>query len=83
MKDLRPTEVQQVQRPVAPNALQVEDLGAEPMVVESEWKVIRVNTDIEQMTYGVGNELTFLRGRRYRVPKDLYAWLESRGVVYH
>jgi hypothetical protein len=53
------------------------------MTVESEWRVIRVNTDIEDMTFGIGNQLTFLRGRRYRVPRDLYNWLESRGVVYH
>jgi hypothetical protein len=77
------TETQQVPKLTRPNALQVEDLGAEPMVVDQEWRVIRVNTDIEQMTYGAGNDLTFLRGRRYRVPRDLYDWLESRGVVYH
>jgi len=83
MKDLRPTETQQQARPTPTNSMEVVDLGEEPMTVEEEWKVIRVNTDIEQMTYGVGNEYTFLRGRRYRVPKHLYQWLESRGVVYH
>ena len=35
------------------------------------------------MTYGAGTMYTFERGRRYRVPRDLYEWLESRGVVYH
>jgi len=83
MKDLRPTEIQQQQKPVAPNALEVQDLGPEPVTVESEWRVIRVNTDVEEMTYGIGNTYTFLRGRRYRVPLHLYQWLESRGVVYH
>jgi hypothetical protein len=83
MKDLQPTQTQQAPKAMAPNALEVQDLGPEPITVEEEWRVIRVNTDIEQMTYGVGNDLTFLRGRRYRVPRDLYDWLESRGVVYH
>jgi|SRR5215467_296687 len=84
MKSLQEVQPQQQPRPVAPNSLEVEDLGVPPPVtVEDEWRVIRVNTDIEEMTYGVGNHMTFLRGRRYRVPKHLYDWLESRGVVYH
>lgn len=83
MKDLQAVQTQQVPKVMAPNALEVQDLGPEPITVEEEWKVIRVNTDIEDMTYGAGNNLTFLRGRRYRVPRDLYDWLESRGVVYH
>jgi hypothetical protein len=83
MKDLQPVQTQQAPKVVTPNALEVQDLGPEPITVEEEWRVIRVNTDIEEMTYGAGNTLTFLRGRRYRVPQDLYNWLESRGVVYH
>lgn len=83
MSDLRTTETQPRAKPPATNPMEVVDLGEEPVTVEEEWKVIRVNTDVEQMTYGVGNEYTFLRGRRYRVPKHLYQWLESRGVVYH
>jgi hypothetical protein len=83
MKSLQEVQPQQKPNPVAPNPMEVEDLGNVPVTVEDEWKVIRVNTDIEEMTYGVGNHMTFLRGRRYRVPKHLYDWLESRGVVYH
>lgn len=83
MRDLRTTETQPQAKSPVTNPMEVVDLGEEPVTVEEEWKVIRVNTDIEQMTYGVGNEYTFLRGRRYRVPKHLYQWLESRGVVYH
>jgi hypothetical protein len=83
MKDLQDIQTQQRTKPQMSNVLEVQDLGPEPVVVEDEWRVIRVNTDIEEMTYGAGNTLTFLRGRRYRVPRDLYNWLESRGVVYH
>jgi hypothetical protein len=83
MKNLQAVGVQQQARPQPTNPLEVIDLGDEPVTVEEEWKVIRVNTDIEQMTYGIGNEYTFVRGKRYRVPFHLYQWLESRGVVYH
>jgi len=79
----QPTEVQQKPKTVAANVMEVHGGDDEPVTVESEWRVIRVNTDIEQMTYGIGNTYTFLRGHRYRVPFHLYQWLESRGVVYH
>jgi hypothetical protein len=83
MKDLRDLQTQQQPRPVPSNPLEVVDLGPEPITVDDEWRVVRVNTDIEEMTYGVEHTYTFLRGRRYRVSRDLYDWLESRGVVYH
>jgi hypothetical protein len=83
MKDLRDLETQQKDKPVAPNPMEVMDLGAEPITVEDEWRVIRVNSDVDEMTYGAGNTLSFLRGRRYRVPRGLYEWLESRDLVYH
>jgi hypothetical protein len=83
MKDLRDLETKQQNRPERHNVLEVQDLGSEPITVDDEWKVIRVNTDVEDMTYGAGTNYTFERGRRYRVPRDLYDWLESRGVVYH
>jgi hypothetical protein len=83
MKDLRDLGTKQEEKPVPTNAMEVVDLGSEPITVEDEWRVIRVNSDVEEMTYGAGNTLTFLRGRRYRVPKGLYDWLESRDLVYH
>lgn len=83
MKDLKDLETKQQAKPVASNPMEVQDLGPEPITVEDEWRIVRVNTDIEEMTYGVENTYTFLRGRRYRVPSHLYDWLESRGVVYH
>jgi hypothetical protein len=77
-----PTQTQQQPQPDRSNVMEVQgDPGV--MIVEKEWKVIRVNTDIEDMTYGAGTRYTFLRGKRYRVPWDLYEWLENRQVVYH
>jgi hypothetical protein len=80
MKDLQDMQQQRQDKPYH-NPLEVDEA---PVTVEGEWKIIRVNTDIEEMTYGISNPpYTFLRGHRYRVPKPLYTWLESRGVIYH
>jgi hypothetical protein len=48
---------------------------------KTEFVVMRVTTDIEQMTYGAGTSYDFLRGRRYSVPLDLYRHLDSKGLV--
>lgn len=83
MKDFRDLETPQAEQPVPSNSMEVLDFGSDPITVEDEYKVIRVNSDVEDMTYGAGNSYTFLRGRRYRVPQGLYEWLESRDLVYH
>jgi hypothetical protein len=44
--------------------------------------VIRTITDIEEMTYGVGNAYTFKAGVKYRVPSDLAAYLEQLGYIW-
>jgi len=83
MKNLQTPETQQ--RPPAPyrNPHEVQEVEG-PVSVEGELRIIRVNTDIEQMTYGASNPpMTFLRGHRYKVNQHLYRWLESRGVIYH
>jgi hypothetical protein len=71
------------EKPTPSNPMEVADLGDEVIVTEEEYRTIRVNTDIEDMTYGVGNNLTFLRGRRYSVPMDIYRHLDSKGLIYH
>jgi hypothetical protein len=64
---------------------QVEEVPALVLAGEpeprTEYVVMRVAADIEQMTYGAGTSYDFLRGRRYSVPKDLYQHLEARGLV--
>jgi hypothetical protein len=62
---------------------EVEDLGDEPILVEEEYRTIRVNTDIEDMTYGVGNTFSMVRGKRYRVQREIAQHLESKGLVFH
>ena len=44
--------------------------------------VIRTQTDIENMTFGVGNEYTFKAGVKYTVPRALAEYLERLGYVW-
>ena len=44
--------------------------------------VIRTITDIEDMTYGVGNTYTFKAGVKYRVPAGLANYLEQLGYIW-
>ena len=46
-------------------------------------RVIRVNSTIEQMTFGHGNTYDFEAGRQYKVPADLADHLEAKGFVWH
>jgi hypothetical protein len=45
--------------------------------------VIRVNEDIEDMTFGVGNNYSFKAGQKYKVPKNVADHLEEKGYVWH
>ena len=44
--------------------------------------VIRTITDVEEMTYGVGNHYTFKAGVKYRVPSSLASYLEQLGYIW-
>lgn len=65
------------------------DYDAGPQVTVGEISVdvpmrkLRVNDDIEQMTYGHGRTYDFKRGVTYTVPADLYRHLDEIGLVYH
>lgn len=43
--------------------------------------IIRTITDIEQMTYGVGNTYNFKAGQKYKVPRDLAVYLDRLGYL--
>lgn len=64
---------------------QVTQLDAEGEVtyVEAEARTIRVNSDIENMTFGAGNNFTFKEGGQYRVSAELANYLEELGYVWH
>lgn len=58
----------------------VEEVG--PSIAENT-VVIRVNADIEDMTFGAGNFYTFKTGQKYKVTKALADYLDELGYVWH
>ena len=76
------TEVIDVtERPENPTVIvdSVEEVGVE---LADETQIIRVNEDIVEMTFGAGNNYTFYQGKKYKVKKDLAAWLEEKGYLW-
>ena len=66
--------------PDAPLVLdEIENVGVS---TAGDMGVIRTITDIEDMTYGVGNTFTFKAGVKYRVPSGLAAYLEQLGYIW-
>ena len=67
-------------KPDAPIVLdEIETVGVS---VANDMVVIRTITDIEDMTYGVGNTYTFKAGVKYRVPAHLAGYLEDLGYIW-
>ena len=67
-------------RPDAPLVLdEIENVGVS---TAGDMVVIRTITDIEEMTYGVGNTYTFKAGVKYRVPSKLASYLEELGYIW-
>jgi hypothetical protein len=58
---------------------EIEEVGVS---VNNDKVIIRVNSDIEDMTYGVGNTYTFKAGVKYSVPSGLAAYLQSLGYLW-
>jgi hypothetical protein len=58
---------------------EIEELGVS---INNDKVVIRTITDIEDMTYGVGNNYTFKAGVKYSVPRDLALYLEGLGYTW-
>ena len=66
--------------PDAPLVLdEIENVGVS---TAGDMVVIRTITDIDEMTYGVGNSYTFKAGVKYRVPAALAAYLEQLGYIW-
>jgi hypothetical protein len=67
-------------QPDAPLVLdEIENVGVS---TAGDMVVIRTITDIEDMTYGVGNTYTFKAGVKYRVPSHLASYLEQLGYIW-
>ena len=58
---------------------EIEEMGVS---VNNDKVVIRVNSDIEDMTFGVGNHYTFKAGVRYSVPRGLADYLQGLGYLW-
>ena len=89
--DVRPEMVRQLDEP--PSAHQPRAVPREVVrtdaptmqqtTVEQAFRVMRVNTDLEDVTIGQGNHFTFREGVRYKVPAMVYDHLEEKGYVWH
>jgi hypothetical protein len=67
-------------KPDAPLVLdEIENVGVS---TAGDMVVIRTITDVDDMTYGVGNHYTFKAGVKYRVPSSLANYLEQLGYIW-
>lgn len=79
-QELLETAVFDPKKPDEPILLdEIEEVGVS---VNSDKVVIRTISDIEDMTYGVGNSYTFKAGVKYSVPVDLARYLETLGYTW-
>ncbi len=66
--------------PDAPLVLdEIENVGVS---TAGDMVIIRTITDIDDMSYGVGNTYTFKAGVKYRVPRSLADYLEQLGYIW-
>ena len=67
-------------KPDAPLVLdEIENVGVS---TAGDMVVIRTITDIDDMSYGVGNTYTFKAGVKYRVSRSLADYLEQLGYIW-
>ena len=67
-------------QPDAPLVLdEIENVGVS---TANDTVIIRTISDIEDMTFGVGNNYTFKAGVKYRVPAALANYLEQLGYIW-
>lgn len=67
-------------KPDAPILIdEIEEVGVS---VNSDKVVIRTITDIEDMTFGIGNNYSFKAGKKYSVDRSLAAYLEQLGYIW-
>ena len=58
---------------------EIEEVG---VALNNDKVIIRTISDIEDMTYGVGNNYTFKAGVKYSVPRGLADYLEGLGYIW-
>lgn len=75
--DRRDSQQPRQQQPVAPQQVQRQDAP----VVEQAHRILRVNTDLEDITIGKDNHFTFRVGVPYKVQAHVYDHLREKGYV--
>lgn len=74
------TQVFDPKKPDAPLVLdEIENVG---VTTANDTVIIRTITDIDEMTYGVGNTYSFKAGVKYRVSPHLANYLEQLGYIW-
>lgn len=58
---------------------EIEEVGVS---LNNDKVIIRTITDIDDMTYGVGNTYNFKSGVKYSVPRGLADYLEGLGYIW-
>lgn len=67
-------------KPDAPIVLdEIQEVGVS---LANDKVIIRTITDIDEMTYGVGNTFSFKAGVKYSVTRDLANYLEGLGYIW-
>lgn len=59
------------------------DNPGQEIAAPEKMKKLRVNTDLENVTIGWGNNYSFFVGQKYKVPQHVYDHLEEKGYVWH
>jgi hypothetical protein len=60
----------------------IDEIETVGVAVNNDYVIVRTITDIEEMTFGVGNTYTFKAGVKYSVPRELAAYLEQLGYIW-
>jgi hypothetical protein len=79
-EELLETAVFDPKQPDVP--LLIDEIEEVVVGINNEKVVIRTMQDIDDMTYGIGNNYTFKAGVKYSVPKDLADYLERLGYIW-
>ena len=68
--------------PKKPDTIVLDEIVNVGVSTANDKVIVRTITDIEEMTYGVGNTYTFKAGVKYSVPRDLANYLEQLGYIW-
>lgn len=65
-----------------PNVTVLDEVEDQGVSLADEHEVIQVVDDIDQMTFGVGNHLSFKAGKKYKVTKAVADHLREKNYVW-